>query len=391
MTDLQSLLLVVVLIYATECLTWTNLHVIAFVSWFGTRWHWTRPGRWFGNRSGGLVGQPPLPFLGTSFFCQIWPVSVSPHGILSNVSHAVDLPWRPDGPSWFLAFDEVDEIAVDGRKVYINGRYFCQTFSNAASSHLAEFLRSLLPLTESERAEAIVETLRARLDGDAIAQREEALASRGLGVRLLSSTLFAIVFIGGPVAVFLVGWIACWPHLLGAIVANVALSVAVFRNAHRDLYPDQKGERRTHIAVMLLNPLSAMRAHDALARDLFARFHPLAVAHRLCDETTYQDFAKRLLRDLRFPILPVGSEATESAEQAERWFRKHNLAALEAFLKSTRVTPDQLLAPDPPVDETCRTYCPRCGCQFVVDHGQCEPCGGVPLVGWRRLDPSQTR
>ncbi len=391
MTDSQSLFLVMVLIYGTECFTWTNLHVIAFVSWFGTRWDWTRPGRWFGNRSGGLLAKPPLPLLGTTFLCQLWPVSVSPQGVFSNVSHAVDLPWRPDGPSWFIGFDEVDEIAADGRKVYINGRYFCQTFSNAVSSHLAEFLRSLVSLTESERVEAIMETLQARLDRDAIAQRQEALASCDLGVRLSSSTLFAIVFIGGPVAVSLVGWIRCWPYLLGAIIANMALAVAVFHTAYRELYPDQKGDRRTHIAVMLLNPLSAIRAHDTLARDLFARFHPLAVAHRLCDEKTYRDFARRLLRDLRHPILSVWSERTGPAEQAERWFRERNLAAVEAFLKSTQVTPHQLLAPDPPVDETCRSYCPRCGCQFVVEQGQCDPCGGLPLVGWKQRDLSDTR
>ncbi len=94
MTDSQMLLLVVALIYFSECASWANLHCVAFVSWTGGRWRWTRPGKWFGNRSGGLVLKPLFPPLGTSFLCQLWPLSISPRGVFSNVSHAFDLEWR---------------------------------------------------------------------------------------------------------------------------------------------------------------------------------------------------------------------------------------------------------------------------------------------------------
>ena len=58
MTDSQMLLLVVALVYFSECASWATLHCVAFTSWTGRRWGWTRPGRLFGNRSGGMLVNP---------------------------------------------------------------------------------------------------------------------------------------------------------------------------------------------------------------------------------------------------------------------------------------------------------------------------------------------
>ena len=137
-----------------------------------------------------------------------------------------------------------------------------------------------------------------------------------------------------------------------------------------------------HIAVMLLNPLSSIRAHDLLARHLFALYHPLAVAHVLCETEIFAELARRLLLDLRHPIEPTCPDGLAEADQVEKWYRARTLAALEEFVDATGVSVDRLLAPEPPLDESCRSYCPRCRCQYVMGQGHCASCGDIPLLNW---------
>ena len=125
------------------------LRGLCFLDW--RPWRWTRPGKWFGNRSGGLLVKPLLPPLGTTFACQLWPLSVSPQGVFSNVSHALDLEWRPEHPSQFLEFHQIERVSVDEKKVRVNGRYFCRAVSEPVSRRVADLLRTLMPLPESQR------------------------------------------------------------------------------------------------------------------------------------------------------------------------------------------------------------------------------------------------
>ena len=57
--------------------------------------------------------------------------------------------------------------------------------------------------------------------------------------------------------------------------------------------------------VMILAHPVAVRAEDTVTRDLIATYHPLAVAQVICPRSTFLRFARRILRDAQFPILPV--------------------------------------------------------------------------------------
>lgn len=382
MTDSQMLLLVVALIYFSECASWANLHCLAFVSWTGGRWRWTRPGKWFGNRSGGLVLKPLFPPLGTSFLCQLWPLSISPRGIFSNVSHAFDLEWRPDHPSQFLKFDQIERVKVDEKKILVNGGYFCRTDSPRASQRIADLVRAARQLSESERETAILEALEDALNTAGIRDRMDQFFWRQAVLRILTNGLFSVVFIAAPIAVWQFDWIHVWLYLLAAILFFVLAIVLVFRSAYRELYPQDRYHRRMHMMIMVLNPLSAIRAHDVLSRDLLAAYHPLAAAQVLCSDDVFRDFARSLLLDLRHPIAPPCMNDEVEAQQIESWFRERNLETLEQFVQANGIDVEQLLGPDEPLDATCRSYCPRCRCQFVMDDGRCETCGGIPLIRW---------
>ena len=61
MGELESLLLVLALIYLSECLVWVPRGALAFSSWRGIRFGIRFSGSWIGNQHGGLLLSNPLP------------------------------------------------------------------------------------------------------------------------------------------------------------------------------------------------------------------------------------------------------------------------------------------------------------------------------------------
>src|ERR1044071_695471 len=49
MTDGQTLLLILILVYLSDCLIWVKRESVAFVSVWGGRWRLTVPTSWLGN------------------------------------------------------------------------------------------------------------------------------------------------------------------------------------------------------------------------------------------------------------------------------------------------------------------------------------------------------
>ena len=54
-TDGQTLLLILALLYLTECLIWVKKQSIAFVSPWGRRWRVATPISWLGNANGAML------------------------------------------------------------------------------------------------------------------------------------------------------------------------------------------------------------------------------------------------------------------------------------------------------------------------------------------------
>lgn len=384
MTDSQQFLLVLVLIYLSECLGWLSLHCVAFVSWGGESWSWTRPGRWFGNRIAGLLPKPFLP-TGLSIVCPLWPLSVSPQGAVSNVSTAFDLPFRPEQPWDYLAFGDMQSVVAVEKDVQVNGKSFCRAGTASLAEHLARTLRTCRDAAPAERAEKIDAALAAAFDTAAIRARLDELRWQLPMASFCSVGLAAWVFFVGPLVVWLFGWHPAWIVLLLGLLADGLLAAGAFAAAHRALYPEPQfpgatSRRRTAVAVMLLNPLAAMRGRDLLSRDLLATFHPLAAAQVLCDEPAFRDLARRVLIDLRHPLLPLCHNPAPSAIETEAWFRDRQLGAVERFLRSAGIDLEELVRAEAPAGPDCRTYCPRCRSQFILESGQCEACGGLTLV-----------
>ena len=130
---------------------------------------------------------------------------------------------------------------------------------------------------------------------------------------------------------------------------------------------------------MLLAPPSAIRAPDLLARHLLENFHPLAVARVLCSPDRFKSFARQILLDLRYPLLPVCPTNEPEPVATEQWFRTARRKATEKFLQQAGLKPDELTVLPGPTEPANQSCCPRCGAQFVTPTGTCADCGGRPL------------
>ena len=120
MGELESLLLVLALIYLSECLVWVRRGALAFGSWRGNRFGLRPPGTWMGNQRGGLLLSNPFPPLGTVFIVPNLPLSLAPAALFAYSSVCLDPAGRPWQTARHLSFDDVRNVAVDGIVSWLN-------------------------------------------------------------------------------------------------------------------------------------------------------------------------------------------------------------------------------------------------------------------------------
>src|ERR1051326_3420645 len=379
MGELESLLLVLALIYLSECLVWVRHGALAFASWRGKnfRVRFSRAG--LANQRGGLLLSNPLPPLGVVLFVQDFPMSLSDAALFAYSSAALDPAGRPAQTARYFSFENARDVAADGRKVLVNGEVFLKAASTFSARWLAERLRCLGKTPKPKRADAIKELLDESLDAEKISARWRDFQTRVRPVRILSNGLFVYLFLVVAPLIwrFRFGHFGLW-LLAGMLGQTIAIAV-LFRGAHQSLYPDAGEERLKPFLTMLLAPPAAIRAADLLARHLLEDFHPLAVARVLCSPERFKSFARRALIDLRYPLLPVCPTNEPGPVATEQWFRTARQAAVEAFLARAGLQPDELIAPPGPTEPAIQSYCPRCGAQFLLRTGTCVDCGGRPL------------
>lgn len=365
MTETQTIWLVLALIYAAECVRWLRPGQVLARSWWGRRWRFTGPSRLLGNHRGGVVLCPPLPPLGTVFITGAPQLDLAPEGFAPA-----------NEPQRILAWSPQPRFDTEGRAVRVYGKVFHRASSPGLARHAARTLHQLAKLEANQRADAIQRHFADAFDTRAVRQRLEELREAARGLRLLANLLFGFVFVVAPVAAWWFGFSHCWwALLLGAFALMIPVAWR-FRRAHMRLFPDAGDERFNHFLIVLLSPVSTVRALDLLSRPLLETFHPLAVARVLAEEATFQSLAERTLRDLRYGPAPGTALSTGS--------RAALLAACEEFLRREGFKPDDLLPAPRGIEPGCVAYCPRCLAQFTTANGGCPDCGAA------RLEPFPT-
>jgi hypothetical protein len=383
MGERESLLLVLALIYAGECAFWLGRNDVLFTTWLGADWRCAVGGPLLSNDRGGFRLAPVLPPLGTALVQRLPSLSLSPDGVLAWSGISLHPQGRPMQSGRFVRWNDLRLIELEGARVLLNGALFIKAPTSLHARRLAAQLEDLRKQPRDRRETSLGAALRASFDTAVVSERLAQAARPMQRLRWLGNALFASLFIGLPVVMFRAGLASWWPVVGLALLAQTVTMAILFTRAHRALHGTaDDADRFTQALTMLLAPPAAVRAHDCLSMSLLHDTHPLAVAKALCAPDEFRTFARQILADLTLPRLPLFASADPDAVATEQWWRAAMLGEVNTFIRGAGLDPAALLAAPVRAEPGLRSYCPRCGAQFVMAAGVCADCGGRALVAF---------
>lgn len=374
MSDSDALLLTLAALYLLECIAWVGRGSFPFRGMGATRCRPVNTAIAFGNDHGVFVLKNPLPPFGLLFESAVWPVLISNENVVAAPS-LTPVPGSPaDAGAACAALSEFKTVAAEGAWLRLNGARWARAADAASAQRAAKLLRRLAGLPLERRGAALADAIGHAFDRDAVKQRYDAWRRIDRPLRVACHLLFTHVFLVAPLVILILGLISHWHWLLAGLAGLQWTIIVLFWRGHRSLFAAERGERYAAAARMLLLPLAAIRAPDALARHLFAGFHPLAVAAVCCGPDVLREFAGSVLRDLH-------AQSDEGAvtvdDGAARVGRVPMIRAVERLLGGQGIAVADLLAPPAPSAPDCVAYCPRCLTQFVNVDARCEGCGRI--------------
>ena len=381
MSEAQTLLLILILIYLSDCLIWVKRESVAFVCTWGGRWRLRVAPSWLGNANGAILLLNPLPPAGRVFLSHLAPISISPSGVCAYNLQTLPTEARsPAQTGQFLPFNKIKSATADGVYLLLNKERFAKCATARQSRTLASLLSELTkaPASKRERmAHAWINKQFALDEAAALWRQGEKVIEP---IRELSSILFLFLFVVTPI---LVMSFTLLPLIIPVAVVMFIMAITIgimFYRAHKQFFPGEGSERFESLAKMILCPPVSIRAPDLLTRNLLSDYSPIVLAELLA-QSREQPFVRAYVLDLQHPL---GHEiADETAEQTIRWTAGQQLSVCLDQIKGGRyLKPEELEAPSQR-EENSISYCPRCRCQFVVSDGECADCPGVALVVFR--------
>ena len=378
MSEGQTLLLILILLYLTECLIWVKRESVAFVSRMGGRWRLTVPPSWLGNANGGILFLNPLPPAGRVFLSHLSPISISPSGICAyNLQTLPSEARSPGQTGHFLPFNKITRSTTDGVYLLVNDERFAKCATARQATTLAKLIGEMAKASAAKRERLARNWISKQfaVDDAAVRLREGNAIIKPM--RALSLILFLFLFVATPVLVRSFGLIRLITPVAAVMVMLAVLSGILFYRAHKQLFPAESSERFENLVKMILCPPVSIRAPDIITRNLLAEYSPIVVASLLTGSNE-QQFVRAFILDLQHPLKHEVSD--ETAEKTIAWTAAEQLnICLDQVKAGDYLKPEDLLAPAQREGNSI-SYCPRCRCQFVVSAVECPDCPGVALV-----------
>ena len=384
-TDGQTLLFILALLYLTECLIWVKKQSVAFVSNSGKRWRVTTPKSWLGNANGGVLLLNPLPPPGRVFLSHLLPISISPVGVCAFNSQT--LPWGARSTTQtgeFVPFSAINKATADGAYLVFNGEKFAKCVTPKQAKALADLIGELSAAKASKRESLLRSWLTKQFDPNEAAKVRRETEDVVGPIRWLCSLSFVLMFVAMPVAVTIFGLERLIIPLAAAMVLLAVQTAFMFYRAHRKLFPRESQERFENLLKMILCPPVSLRAADVLTRNALSEFNPLVVASVL-EGAGEPRFVRGFVLDLEHPLLHEITE--EKALQTVNWMAAEQLRLSREHVKRAKLA--DLFGPTERDGESL-SYCPRCSVQFVMTAGECPDCPGVALVAFEEVRLSAT-
>ena len=378
MSEGQTLLLILILLYLTECLIWVKRESVAFVSRMGGRWRLTVPPSWLGNANGGILFLNPLPPAGRVFLSHLSPISISPSGICAyNLQTLPSEARSPGQTGHFLPFNKITRSTTDGVYLLVNDERFAKCATARQARTLAKLIGEMAKASAAKRERLARNWISKQFAVDDAAARLREGNAIIKPMRALSLILFLFLFVVTPVLVSSFGLIRLITPVAAVMVMLAVLIGILFYRAHKQLFPAESSERFENLVKMILCPPVSIRAPDIITRNLLAEYSPIVVASLLTGSNE-QQFVRAFILDLQHPLKHEVSD--ETAEKTIAWTAAEQLnICLDQVKAGDYLKPEDLLAPAQREGNSI-SYCPRCRCQFVVSAVECPDCPGVALV-----------
>jgi hypothetical protein len=380
MTEGQTLLLILIVVYLSDCLIWVKRESVAFVSSWSGRWRLRVPPTWLGNANGGILFLNPVPPAGRFHLSHLLPISISPSGICAyNLQTLPSEARSPAQTGQYLPFSRIDTAATEGVYLLVNKEKFAKCATPKQAKSLAELIRELVKASTSKRERLVRAWMQKQFAVDDAVARLESGATIIAPVQELGLILFMFLFVVTPALVSSFGLMPLIIPVAAVMVILAVLTGIMFYRAHKRLFPTEGSERLENLVKMILCPPVSIRAADILTRNLLADYSPIVLASVLA-ESGAQPFVRGFILDLQHPLKHEITD--ETAERTMRWAVDEQLNICFEQIKHGRfLKPEDLLAPSIREQDSI-SYCPRCRCQYVVTSTDCPDCPGVALVAF---------
>jgi hypothetical protein len=374
MSDGFSLLLVLVLVYLSDCIIFLRRHSVALVrpwAWWSTR----LPNLQLGNAKGALLWVQPLPPLGVLHETAVWPFSISEDGICAFTGASFTGPDRPPQSGAAFLHADIREVKPVGNAILVNGTPFVSTLTASLATEIASLISAVAVAPRERRTQLIADAVDASLDVKAARDESAAAVSRTRGLLIACNVLWVYLYVACPALTSLFGltWLIL-PLVFAGLLIHIPI-VVWFARLHGRACPSERSQRIEQVFRMCLCPPMAIRAVDAVTRHALWRHHPAAAAVALCRRPEAESLAGLTARDLRYPAsMPLEGDAAriESSFRSILARRLEAMAAAEGI--ALRRHPD-----DSHVAADSRAFCPRCLNVFSVETGVCQDCQNVKL------------
>jgi hypothetical protein len=379
MSDGQMLLLVLALLYLSDCWLWVKKQTVAFVSPWCRHWRIAALNSSFSNGRGGLLFMNPLPPLGSVFLSHLSPISISPNGICAFNLQALPAIGRPAQSGRALAFTEITGAGADGAYVLVNNQRFTKAATTKQATVIAELINRMTDADASDRERLVRAHIASQFAADEAAAilLEAQVVIRP--IRTMCSVLFLFLFVATPLLASFFGLLSVFIPVVVVMVTFAVQISFMFYQAHKKLYPHESQERFEDVVKMVLCPPVSIRATDLLTRGLLSEYSPVVIA-ALLSGSAAQEFVRAFILDLQHPLKHEVSD--EASAEIITWAASEQLRqCLEHLNRTGKSSLEVLLAPQQPVGNSI-SFCPRCGCQFVISSGACPDCPGVGLLAF---------
>jgi hypothetical protein len=374
MTDGQTLLLILIVVYLSDCLIWVKRESVAFVSSWGGRWRLRVPPSWLGNANGGILFLNPVPPAGRIHLSHLLPISISPSGICAyNLQTLPSEARSPSQTGQYLSFSQIKTAATEGVYLLVNNEKFAKCATPKQAKSLVQLIRELVKASTSKREQVVRAWMEKQFALDEAVARLEEGKTIIEPVQELSTILFLFLFVFTPSLVVGFGLMALIIPVAVVMVILAVLTGIMFYRAHKQLFPGEGSERFENLVKMVLCPPVSIRAADILSRNLLADYSPVVLASVIA-KSDAQQFVRAFILDLQHPLKHEISD--ETAEHTMRWAVTEQLKICLTYLQ-----PEELQAPSVREKDSI-SYCPRCRCQYVISATDCPDCPGVALVAF---------